>query len=106
MFGLTRREQRWKAEQKAAETVLGFAAAVAQASASVDADELKRLRADNERLRADSVPLGAIRALVVEAIREVIGCPDLKGNNGKYLVDECEKVAKLATYSAIDSRGA
>lgn len=28
-----------------------------------------------------------IRVAVVSAVREVTGCPDLKGNNGRYLTD-------------------
>jgi len=45
--------------------------------------------------RAEYFPLSAIRAIAVEAIRAVTGCPDIKGN-GKYLVDEIEDVAKHA----------
>jgi hypothetical protein len=48
MFGLTRREQRWKADQKAAETLVELARVVVDAqaiSAKVDAEELARLRA-------------------------------------------------------------
>ncbi len=60
MFGLTRREQRWKAEQKAAETVVGLVAAVVRAAADVRiaeaneavAKELAQLRKENEQLRA------------------------------------------------------
>ncbi len=47
MFGLTRREQRWKAEQKAAETLVELARVVVDAravDAKVDAEELDRLR--------------------------------------------------------------
>lgn len=59
MFGLTRREQRWKAEQQAAETVLGFLAVVAKSAAEVRvaeanaemAAELRKLREENEALR-------------------------------------------------------
>lgn len=35
MFGLTRREQRWKAEQKAAETLAGFTVAVLRTKAQI-----------------------------------------------------------------------
>lgn len=59
MFGLTKREQRWKAEQQAAEvladlakTVVQARAQVAMAEAQTDADELAKLRVDNDRLRA------------------------------------------------------
>lgn len=58
MFGLTRREQRWKAEQQAAEvlvamvgTMVRAAADIRVAEAQADADELARLRADNAALR-------------------------------------------------------
>ncbi len=70
MFGLTRREQRWKAEQQAAELLVGFASTVAPerrravAEAMADATELQRLRAENAELRTMllryrlEVPLG------------------------------------------------
>jgi hypothetical protein len=52
MFGLTKQEQRWKAEQQAAETLTAFASVALQAAAQIrvaeaqtDADELARLRA-------------------------------------------------------------
>ena len=58
MFGLTKREQRWKAEQQAAEvlaalagTALRAAADVRVAEAKTDAEELARLRAENGELR-------------------------------------------------------
>ena len=51
MFGLTKREQRWKAEQQAAEVLVGLVAVTVQAAANVrvaeaqtDEEELKRLR--------------------------------------------------------------
>ena len=71
MFGLTKREQRWKAEQQAAEVLAGLVNTAVQAVAQVrvaeaqaDADELKRLRAENAELRRllaryrDETPLG------------------------------------------------
>ena len=42
MFGLTKREQRWKAEQKAAETIFGFVAEIAKASAEARIAEAKK----------------------------------------------------------------
>lgn len=48
----------------------------------------------------ESIPLSAIRAIAVEAIRSITGCPDIKGN-GRYLVDEIEDVAKAAIRRAI-----
>ena len=51
MFGLTQREQRWKAEQQAAEVLAGLAAVAIRgvtdariAEARVDSDELAQLR--------------------------------------------------------------
>jgi hypothetical protein len=56
MFGLTKREQRWKAEQQAAELLAGLARAVVQANAEIriaEANaELERLRRENAELRA------------------------------------------------------
>lgn len=59
MFGLTRREQRWKAEQKAAELLVNFATNVVQAraqadiaKATIDRQELERLRSEVNRLTA------------------------------------------------------
>lgn len=43
------------------------------------------------------IPLSAIRPIAVEAIRSVTGCPDIRGNEGRYLVDELESVAKAAS---------
>jgi hypothetical protein len=57
MFGLTRREQRCKAEQQAAEVLAGLAAVAIRgvtdariAEAQVDTDELTRLRGLYEEL--------------------------------------------------------
>lgn len=41
------------------------------------------------------IPLSAIRAIAVEAIREVTGCPDIS-NHGKHLSDVMEQIAKAA----------
>ena len=58
MFGLTKREQRGKAEQQAAELLVGLAqttvravADVRAAEAMADVSELQRLRAENAELR-------------------------------------------------------
>ena len=42
MFGLTKREQRWKAEHQAAELVAGLASAVVRATADVRIAEAQR----------------------------------------------------------------
>lgn len=59
MFGLTKREQRWKAQQKAAEVLAGLAAIAIKESAllrvaelQADADEISRLRVENAELRS------------------------------------------------------
>ena len=58
MFGMTKREQRWKAEQRAVETLAALAGTMARAVADVrvaeaktNADELARLRTENADLR-------------------------------------------------------
>ena len=71
MFGLTKREQRWKAEQQVAEVMAGLAAVAIRgeadarvAEAQTDAAELARLRGDNAELcrllarYRDETPLG------------------------------------------------
>jgi hypothetical protein len=62
MFGLTKREQRWKAKQALAETLLGFAGTVVSAAAkakavqvAVDSVELGRLHEEVKRLRTVEV---------------------------------------------------
>lgn len=57
MFGLTKREQRWKADRQAAEALIPFATAAIQAASQVrvaeaqtDAAELARLRGLYEEL--------------------------------------------------------
>lgn len=71
MFGLTRREQRWKAEQQAVEVLAELAGTALRAAADVrveeartDAEQLVRLRTENAELRRlltryrDETPLG------------------------------------------------
>jgi hypothetical protein len=86
MFGLTKREQRWKAEQQAAELLVGFASTVARAAADVsvaeamaDATELQRLRAENAELRTMltryrlEVPLGNQPHMLAHAVDVALG---------------------------------
>lgn len=86
MFGLTQREQRWKAEQKAAETLAAFAAVavkakadIAVAEAKVDADELARLRVENAELRLLltryrlETPLGHQPHMLANKVDEALG---------------------------------
>ena len=42
MFGLTKREQRWAAEQKAVETLLNFAVEIAKANAAIRIAEAQK----------------------------------------------------------------
>ena len=84
MFGLTKREQRWKAEQQAAEVLAGLAAVAIRvatdarvAEAQVDAAELERLRAARDdfhqayrqkcdvETKAQAVEIEQLRALLV-----------------------------------------
>lgn len=58
MFGLTKREQRWKAEQQAAEVLVAITGVALRAAADIriaeaknNADELERLRTENNELR-------------------------------------------------------
>ena len=66
MFGLTKREQRWKAEQQAAELLVGFAAAVVRAAADVRIAEVEaeaeRLRKENAQLRLSAPTTAAPEA--------------------------------------------
>lgn len=62
MFGLTRREQRWKAEQKAAETLIPLITATVQAAADVRVAEANTDTAELERLRAEVKRLQSIEA--------------------------------------------
>lgn len=86
MFGLTRREQRWKAEQQAAELLVGLAATTVRAAADVrvadamtDAAELLRLRAENAELRTMltryrlEVPLGHQPHMLAHAVDVALG---------------------------------
>jgi cell division protein FtsB len=60
MFGLTKREQRWKAEQQAAELLVGLAQTVVQANAEI---RIAEANAELERLRKENAELRAARAL-------------------------------------------
>jgi hypothetical protein len=85
MFGLTKREQRWKAEQRAAEvlaalagTAMKAAAEVRVAEAQADAAELARLRTEaasfqmayrlkcDEETKAQAVEIERLRALCLD----------------------------------------
>jgi nitrate reductase cytochrome c-type subunit len=90
MFGLTRREQRWKAEQQAAELLVGLAAttvrAVADArvaEAQTDATELARLRAENATLRAlmaryrSETPLGHQPHMIAHDVDKALETPNV-----------------------------
>lgn len=59
MFGLTRREQRWKAEQKAAEALIPLISATVRAAAEIRVAEANTEAAELERLRAEVARLTA-----------------------------------------------
>ncbi len=45
-----------------------------------------------------------LRVIAVEAIREVTGCPDIKGNEGKYLVDVLmQKAREITIHNAAET---
>lgn len=86
MFGLTRREQRWKAEQQAAEvlaelagTALRAAAEVRVAEANSCVAELGRLRDENTELRRllsryrDETPLGHQPHMIAHQADDALG---------------------------------
>lgn len=52
MFGLTKREQRWKADQKAAELVASFTVDVVRAIADQSASEALLAAKDSDNVRA------------------------------------------------------
>jgi len=78
MFGLTKREQRWKAEQQAAEllftlarTAVKSAAAVRVAEAEADADQLKRLQEENMALLRDLRSSTNVINIQLQTIKEL-----------------------------------
>lgn len=86
MFGLTKREQRWKAEQQAAESLIGLigslgkaAAEVRVAEAQADARELERLRVENATLRGlvaryrDETPIGHQPHMIAHLADDALG---------------------------------
>jgi hypothetical protein len=85
MFGLTKREQRWKAEQQAAELMAGLACVAVRAAAEVkvaeaqtDASELARLRAACLELKLllkryrDETPLGHQPHMIAHQVDKVL----------------------------------
>lgn len=85
MFGLTRREQFWKAEQQVAEALAPVLVAAVHANAqirvaeaSIDANELTRLRAEVAELRAmltryrTEVPLGHQPHMLAHKVDELL----------------------------------
>lgn len=59
-------------------------------------EETARWRAERDAAVKDAVPLASIRAIAVEAIRTVLGCPDVRNKDGLYLVEEIESTARAA----------
>ena len=85
MFGLTKREQRWKAEQKAAEVLADLAAVALQSAAQVRVAEAladAKVAAERERCAAEcrkmrdalneASPLDGSRAAVAEELERRI----------------------------------
>jgi hypothetical protein len=90
MFGLTKREQRWKAEQQVAEVMAGLAAVSIRgeadarvAEARTDAAELARLRAENATLRAlmtryrSETPLGHQPHMIAHEVDKALETPNV-----------------------------
>ena len=86
MFGLTKREQRWKAEQKLAEVLADLACVTISAAADVrieeakaEFDELQRLRVENAELRRlvarylDETPLGHQPHMIAHQAEAALG---------------------------------
>ena len=82
MFGLTYREQRWKAEQQAAESLVVLARCVTDAriaEAKVDASELARLRIETTELRRilacylNETPFGHQPSMILHEADEALG---------------------------------
>lgn len=64
MFGLTKREQRWAAEQKAVETILGFAGQVVAAKAASNVQTFEAVLVERHALKAELAALKAQRVLM------------------------------------------
>lgn len=90
MFGLTKREQRWKAEQQAAEVLAVLAGTVVRAAADVRVAEAKiaavelelelaRLRTETANLRRllaryrDETPLGHQPHMIAHQVEDALG---------------------------------
>ncbi|MGZ4968025.1 MAG: hypothetical protein ACXV8O_01300 [Methylobacter sp.] len=86
MFGLTKRKQRRKAEQQAAETLPALTGTIVRAAADIrvaeartDAAELERLRTENAELRRllsryrDETPLGNQPHMIAHQADEALG---------------------------------
>lgn len=69
MFGLSRREQRWAAEQKAAELLVSVACAAIKAQAEIQVAEAQ----------SDAIELKALRAEVAE-MRQLLAARQLPDN--------------------------
>lgn len=86
MFGLTKREQRWRAEQQAAEVLAALVGTVVRAAADArvteaktDADQLARLRSENAELLKllaryrDETPIGNQPNMIAHQADEALG---------------------------------
>ena len=75
MFGLTRREQRWKADQAAAEVLAGLAGIAIRATAEVRIAEAKT---DAEMLRSQAAEIARLQDLLKDALANVNEITDAK----------------------------
>lgn len=90
MFGLTRREQRWKAEQKAAELLVGFAQAVVEVSAKV---RIAEAEAEAECLRKEVAELRAAAGVDAPPAVQPVGWQWLMAG-GRWGFCESERMAR------------
>lgn len=85
MFGLTKREQRWKAEQQLADSLLRFAGTAVQSAAISDARENVRQAMAIEALTSQRDTLAArvkaLEAEMVEAHRGIRAGEALEGGS-------------------------
>lgn len=59
--------------------------------------------AELQALVEASIPLSALRPIAVEAIRDLMGCPDVVGKDGRHLTDALEETAAAAARIFADS---
>ncbi|MGL4577291.1 MAG: hypothetical protein ACRCV9_21070 [Burkholderiaceae bacterium] len=90
MFGLTHREQRWKAEQRAAETLADLAKSVVASKAQAYAAKFKADEAESLRLHSQEIAMLRAENEALTAANQ-----DLKGRFDTLMAD----------YAALKSQG-